>query len=367
MAKTESLVLEAPERLVMRSFEIPDLGPDDGLLEVELAGICGTDWKCFHGKTPYATPLIMGHEILGRLASVGKRMAQRTGLQEGDRVTVTGRVPCWSCADCYSGNYRYCRNRLSYGTWTSSNVPPHLWGAFGQYMYVAPGSILDKVDPSVPAEAAVLVQGVIANGYQWVRTFGRVQPRQVVLVQGCGPQGLACTLVAKECGASLIVVTGLAQDSQRLALAREFGADVTINVDEENVVERVRDLTGGAMADTVVEVSGSPTGIQASVQAVRRQGTIVLAGLTGKETLTPILMDHLVWNEITIKGAFTKGSVSVADSLALVASRRFPLEKMITHVYPLDQAEAAIRAIGGETPGLYPIKAAIRPNGAPAL
>src|SRR5579859_4024960 len=101
MAITESMVLEAPEKLAMRSFDIPDIGPDEGLLEVELAGICGTDWKTFHGKLSYPMPLILGHEILGRLAQVGSRLSERTGLTEGERVTVAGSVPCWSCRACH--------------------------------------------------------------------------------------------------------------------------------------------------------------------------------------------------------------------------------------------------------------------------
>lgn len=366
MLTTDSLVLEAPERLVMRTFEVPSIGPDEGLLEVELAGICGTDWKTFHGKLPYPTPVILGHEILGRLAQIGERMSHRTGLHEGDRVTVAGSVPCWSCRACHAGNYRFCPSKRSYGTSTPCTVPPHLWGAFGRYMYIAPGSILHRVDDSVPAEAAVLVQGVMANGYQWVGRHGKVRPGQSVVIQGCGPQGLGCAIAAREYGAALVVVTGLPRDNERLALAREFGADVTINVEEQDPLETVRDLTNGEMADTVIDVSGSPTAIPLSVQMTRRQGTLVLAGLTGKEAVTPMLMDRLVWNEITLQGAYTKGSEAVRDSLALIASRKYPLERMVTHTYPLEQAEQAIRAIGGEVDGLYPIKAAVRPNSARA-
>lgn len=346
----------------MQTFDLPAIGPDEALLEVELAGICGTDWKTFHGKLPYPTPVILGHEILGRLAEVGERLSERTGLRRGSRVTVAGSVPCWSCRLCHRGDYRFCPNKRSYGTSTPSTVPPHLWGAFGRYMYIAPGSILHRVDESVPAEAAVLAQGVIANGYQWVGRLGRVRPGQSVVIQGCGPQGLGCAIAAREHGARLIVVTGLARDGERLALARELGADVTIDVEQEDPLARLRELTNGDLADVVVDVSGSPKAIPRSVQMVRRQGTLVLAGLTGKETVTPMLMDQLVWNEITLQGAYTKGSEAVRDSLALIASRKYPLERMVTHTYPLEQAEQAIRAIGGEVEGLYPIKAAVRPN-----
>jgi alcohol dehydrogenase len=362
MRTTESLVLKAPGPLELQTFPLPTIGQEDGLLQVELAGICGTDWKTFHGKLPYPTPVILGHEILGRLAQVGPGLREKTGLQEGDRVSVAGSVPCWSCRACHTGSYRFCDSKRSYGTSTPCTEPPYLWGSFGRYMYLAPGSILHRVADDVPAEAAVLVQGVMANGFQWAGHLGQVRPRQAVVIQGCGPQGLGCTVAAREFGAALVIVTGLSRDAQRLDLAHAFGADATIDVEREDLQTRVRDLTGGELADVVIDVSGSPAAIAASVQLLHRQGTLVLAGLTGRETITPMLMDHLVWNEITVRGAYTKGSEAVRDSLALVASRKYPLEQMVSHTFGLDQAETAIRAIGGELPGTYPIKAAVRPG-----
>ncbi|MBI4491799.1 MAG: zinc-binding dehydrogenase [Chloroflexi bacterium] len=361
MPTVRAAVLEAPERLVLREFERPRLGPDDGLLEVELAAICGTDWKTFHGKLDYPLPLILGHEILGRIADMGERFAQRYGLSIGDRVAVEGSLPCWSCLECQTGEYRFCARRRSYGGRAPADVPPYLWGGFAALMYLAPGSLLHPVASDVPAEAAVLVPGVVANGIQWARILGGVKHQDVVVVQGCGPQGLACALVAHECGADRVLITGLSRDADRLALARELGADLAVDVERDHVVEVVGDLTHGRMADVVIDVSGSPRAIATSIELVRKQGTLVLGGLTGKETVTPLKIDALVWNEIKLQGVFTKGTQAIRDAIKLVESRKYPLERMITHRYPLERAEEAIRAIGGETPGVYPIKAAIVP------
>ncbi|MBI4491815.1 MAG: alcohol dehydrogenase catalytic domain-containing protein, partial [Chloroflexi bacterium] len=283
-----AMVLREPDRLELQEFDWPRIGPDEGLLEVELAGICGTDVKYFHGKLAIPLPLIMGHEILGRIAEVGERFAERYQLRVGDRVVVEGSVPCWSCLECQTGSYRFCKSRKGYGTTTSSSLPPHLWGAYASLMYLAPGSIVHKVSREVPAEAAVLSSGVIANGIQWGRTMSGLKHQDTVVVQGCGPQGLACALVAHECGADRVIVTGLSRDADRLALAREFGADRTIDVERENPVEVLRDLTGGRMADVVVDVSGSPKAIATSIELVRKQGTMVLGGLTGKDTITSL-------------------------------------------------------------------------------
>ncbi len=358
---TPAMVLEHPEDLRLREFARPEIGPDAALLAVELAGICGTDAKTFHGKLPYPTPLIMGHEILGHVAEIGERAAERWGVKVGDRVVVEGSVPCWACRQCHTGQYRFCRRKHGYGTNTSSSEPPHLWGAYAPLMYLAPGSILHRIDPSVPAAAAVLANGVIANGIQWVRNQGGVRYQDVVVVQGVGPEGLAMVVVAHECGARLVVATGLARDRQRLELARLFGADHTVNVEEQDPVAFVRELTNGEMADVVVDVSGSPKALAASLELAREQGTVICAGLTGKETVTPLLFDQVVWKELRLQGVFTKGADAVADSIALIESRKYPLEQMLTHTFPLDQAERAVRAIGGEIPGLYPVKAAIAP------
>ncbi len=361
MPMVTAAVLEAPERLVLREFERPRPGPDDGLLEVELAGICGTDWKSYHGKLDDPLPLILGHEILGRIAEGGERFMQRYQLHPGDRVMVESAIPCWACIDCQTGNYRFCTSKQGYGTTATSTRPPHLWGAFARYMYLAPGSVIHRIDNSLPAEAAV-VAGVIANGIQWARTRGGVRPRDVVVVQGCGPQGLAATLAAHDAGAREIITTGLARDAERLELARVFGATHTVDVERESVPDLVRELTDGRMADVVVDVSGSPRAIPVSTELVRKRGTLVLGGLTGKDVQTSLKIDTLVWNEVKVQGVFTKGVEAVQEAIKLVESRAYPVERMVTHKFPLQHAADAIKAIGGETPGLYPIKAVVVPE-----
>jgi alcohol dehydrogenase len=183
----------------------------------------------------------------------------------------------------------------------------------------------------------------------------------VVVVQGCGPQGLACALVARECGAEQVIVTGLTRDADRLALARDLGAHRTVDVQREDLGEVVRAATGGRMADVAIDVSGSPAAIAASIDLVRRQGTVILGGLTGKDTLTPLSIDALVWNQIKLQGVFTKGAQAIHDAIKLIESGKYPLERIVTHRYPFAAADEAIRAIGGELEGCYPIKAAVEP------
>ncbi|MBX5493401.1 MAG: alcohol dehydrogenase catalytic domain-containing protein [Chloroflexi bacterium] len=361
MATATAAVLEGVERLALREFPLPTIGPDDALLRVEMVGVCGTDYHVFDGTLAAPLPLILGHEILGRIAAIGERAATRYGVRAGDRVTVEGSVPCWACEACLTGSYRFCASKRGYGLRMPITEPPALWGAMAEYMYLAPGSVVHRVPESISAAVAI-VGGIVANGIQWLRRHGDVSVGDTVVIQGAGPQGLAATMVARESGAAQVIVTGLARDAGRLALARELGADHTLVADQEDVVARVHSLTGGRLADVVLDVTGSPQAIQASVQLVRRQGTLVLGGLTGKATITGLPLDHLVWNEIRLQGVYTKGADAIAAAHHFLATRghRYPLERMVSHVYPLAEAEQAIRAAGGAAGDQF-IKAAITP------
>jgi threonine dehydrogenase-like Zn-dependent dehydrogenase len=183
-----------------------------------------------------------------------------------------------------------------------------------------------------------------------------------VVIQGSGPQGLAATVVASEAGARQIIVTGLARDASRLELARELGAHHTLVADEVDVVAEVARLTDGKLADVVLDVTGSPAAIATSVEVVRTLGTVVLAGLTGKDAVTSLKIDRLVWNEIRLQGVYVKGEAAYAKALDFIARSgdRYPIDRIVSHLYPLDEAEAAILAAGGAVTDGF-VKAAVVP------
>lgn len=355
------MVLEAPQTFVEKTYNVPDPDPDSALVEIELAGICGTDVKVFRQELDaYPSPLILGHEILGRIVEMGTEFEEKHQLSIGDRVTINSIVPCLNCPQCAVGKHRFCPRRQQYGLSFSSEEPPHLLGAFTRFMYVKPGSMLRRIPEDIPAEAAILIEGVVANGMQWARTKAGVRPPDVVVVQGCGPQGLGCVAVAKECGAAVVIVTGMRRDADRLELAKEFGADHAFVVEDVDVVDEVRELTGGAMADKVIDVTGSPGAWSTTIGVAGVRSTVVVAGLTGGRSID-FSSDELVFKEITLKGALSKGQRAVMDAVELVTSRKYPFEAMVSHVFDVADTEKAIRAVAGELDGIYPIKAAIKP------
>jgi alcohol dehydrogenase len=356
-------VVKEPGKIELEEFTLPKIGPEDGLLRVEMVGVCGTDPGLYRGKVklgPY--PFILGHEILGRVEEVGSEMARRFGIKKGERVIVEAFIRCGHCDNCKKGNYRFCVNQSGYGGFISAETPPYLWGAYGEYMYLAPGSAgIYPVSEETPAEAAVLINAVISNGIRWVREMGGVTIGDTVVIQGVGQQGLAATIAAREAGAALVIVTGLSIDSERFKLAKEFGADVIINAEQEDVVFKITEITQGKLADVVVDVTGNPEALQIDPDIVKPQGTIVSAGITGTETITPLLMDKIVFKEIRLQGVLSNDITTMRPAIRLVESRKYPIEKIVTHKFPLLQAERAVQTTGKEFPADYPIKVVIKP------
>ncbi|MFH0913798.1 MAG: zinc-binding dehydrogenase [Chloroflexota bacterium] len=346
-------------------FDIPEIGENDGLLRVTMVGVCSSDAKNFYGaptRPESAFPLIMGHEINGVIERLGSKAAARWGVKPGDRVIVVATSGCGHCLTCVRGMPEYCRQpeAIGYGYRTSCRIPPHLWGGYGQYLYLHPGAIVFPFHTDLPDEAAVLVGAAIGNAVHWVRQAGQVSLGDAVVVQGAGPQGLCATAIARECGASPIIVTGLSRDRARLAMAAEFGADYTIDVEKEEVVSRVRELTRGNMADLVIDVSGSPAGVPVSIELVRPMGTVVYGSLTGAKK-AELVTDKLALNEIRYQGVFSHNAKSALEALRLAETRKYPFEKLVTHKLPLKEAERGLALVYGKVEGESPIKVVLEP------
>ena len=355
----------APGTMELREFPRPKTGADDGLLRVEANGICGSDVETFRGHMGGPRPaFIPGHEPLGIIEEIGDRAAERWGVQRGDRVAVEVIVPCRACQDCLTGGYQFCRNRKYGHGVTSVDTPPAVWGGLAEYMYISPTSVLHKMDASLPAELAAMYNGLGA-GVRWACHLGGVGLGDTVLVLGAGQRGIAAVVASKAAGAGTVIITGLEADAHKLAMAREFGADHTVVVDgeaAEDVVKRVEEITGGEMADVVLELTPMAGGpVTDAMLAARRGGTVVLAGLKGHREI-PLQTDLIINRALTVRGAFGVDSRGMEDAIALLQSRRFPLEKMHTHTFGLADTALAIQTLGGDVPGEKAIHVSVHPN-----
>jgi 2-desacetyl-2-hydroxyethyl bacteriochlorophyllide A dehydrogenase len=346
-------VLVGPERLEAQEFPVPKVGADDGLLKVEAAGICGSDWEQFRGRlkaVPETYPVIPGHEIVGRIEDVGPAAAARWNVEPGDRVVIGMTIA----------------GRGVYGLTNTTTSAPSLWGGYADYMYLHPGADVYKVPDGVSAEVAALYVP-LSNGVKWTTQIPHLAMGDVVVVQGPGQQGLGCAIAAMEAGASKVIVTGTSSDHGRLALARLLGVHVTIDVEAEDPVDAIREATGGRMADLVLDISAEATApVALSLDMVRNGGQVVLAGLKSEAAVSGFISDKIVLKGITIRGssAPTTGDPHrhLRVALDLMASGRYPLERLCTHSFSLDDAEKAVRTVGRQFPDEDPVHVTICPT-----
>lgn len=352
-------VRTAPGTTEMRELAKPRIDADSALLKVEVAGICGTDAKLYFN--PPATPatqgpVIMGHENVGVIEEAGEQFKIRHGLKEGDRVFVEHYVACFNCEWCRIGEYRHCEatdwrtnpdaRRFGY---TSADMPGTLWGGFSEYMYLPWNAVLHKVPDTVTPELAGLVMP-LSNGIEWALLTAGIGYNDTVLIQGPGQQGLAQLVASKQAGASKIIMSGTTRDASRLELARELGADAAIDILTEDPRDKVMELTDGRGVDYVLDCT-SRAGTAPLLLGVdvltRREGTMLIQGELAAFPDFPV--KKITEKAITIKSARGHSYRACELAIAQIASGRFPLEKLATHRYGIDQVDHAIRVLAGET------------------
>lgn len=365
MNQTRAIVATGPGKLEIRSYPLPDIGEEDGILKVELAGVCGSDPGIFKGKTsraPRPYPIILGHEIVGRIYKMGAGAQKRYGVKEGDRVIIEYAFGCGMCKPCLSGRYTLCERYFNYGSMVSCQNPPHLFGAYADYLYIHPRAMVHRIGDDLSPEEGVMICAVLGNGVRWLRHIGGVTIGQPVAIVGPGQQGLAAAAVAKEAGAGPIMVIGLERDASRLEMALRFGADVVINADRKDPIKAVSDATGGAMAELVMDVSGHPNGARLALDLAGIGASIILPGLYGGQTEIPLLLDRAVFREIRIIGVFSHDFHAVVPAIEMAKRRKYPLKDMISHRIPLEKAGYALALVGGDIQGESPMKVVLDPD-----
>ncbi|MES3636619.1 alcohol dehydrogenase catalytic domain-containing protein [Mycobacterium intracellulare] len=347
-------VRTAPGITELREFPMPDLPHDGALMRVEVAGICGTDVKMY-AKPVIPAPVIMGHENVGVIVKAGRDFTKLRGFGEGDRVFLEHYVPCFRCEWCHIGEYRHCEatdwrtnpDARRYG-YTSADNPYHLWGGFAQYVYLPWNAVLHRVPDNVSAELAGIVTP-LSNGIEWTLFDARVGYGSTVLIQGPGQQGLSQTVTAKQAGASLIIITGTTRDAARLELAKTLGADHVINISVEDPLERILEITVGKGVDVVLDCTAGAGAapVLLGIEALKRRGgTMVVQGELAAFPDFPL--KKMTEKAITVKSARGHSFRACELALAQLSSHRFPLERLTTHKFGLDEVDRAIKCVGGE-------------------
>ena len=355
----QAVVFDAdrPRQFEIRQFEIPaTVGAGETLVGVHLAGVCGSDMHTFLGWPDYGV-VIPGHEAMGEIVAVGEGVVDANGkrLKVGDRVVPEATIPCLKCAVCRGFGSRYdktvdytaCEDCQLWGA-IPLGEPVWLNGAYAEYIQVPANCMLHRVDDDVSDEEAVLLEP-LSVGVKAILKAG-VTIGDVVLVEGPGPIGLACAVAAIQCGASHVIVTGVDGDDSRLDLALELGATGTINVGREAPLERLLDLSGGRKADRVIDTTGAVPAFELGLKLTARNGVYTCVGGYRHETTLPLPPDYCLRNKIDIRFSHN-GTNCYQLAYQIIRSHQYPLHRMITHRYPLVQAQSALESLSRRESG----------------
>jgi L-iditol 2-dehydrogenase len=311
----------------LKEVPIPEVAGHEILIEVKAAGICGTDLHIYHDEFPYWPPVILGHEFAGVIARVGKDVV---GWKPGDRVVGEPHtMACGNCWLCLTGNRQLCPSKRSPG-WGID-------GCFARYMRYPEPALLHRIPDELAFEEAALVEPA-ANVVHDVLERGRVEPADAVAVIGPGPIGLIAAMAAKTAGASKVFLLGMNADEEfRLSAARTMPAlDFVWNVEKEDVVSRIADLTAGRGSDLVIEASGSEAGISLGVELVRKTGRLSAIGLTARDRIQ-FPYDAAMFKSIDFFFNLSTSYSSWDRAIHLIAAQKINVKPLITHKGGLDR------------------------------
>jgi len=304
-------------------------GPDQVLIEVKAAGVCGSDIHMWREQQSWAVklPLVLGHEFCGVVADVGSNV---NGFQTGQRVACeTAASVCGQCVYCLSGNYNLCPNRLGYGALAD--------GAFTSYVLARP-QILHHIPDNVPFEHAALTEPICV-AYNALVEKTMMKPGDLVVIQGPGPIGIMALQIVRLRGAGTIVVLGTDADAHRLEVAAELGAHHTVNIQREDAAALVKSLGDGFGADLIVDCTGVSRALKQSMDLVRPNGRITKIGW-GPQPLD-FSLDPLVGKAVTLQGSFSHTYPTWERVLGLLSTGQVNLDPVIGGVYGLDEWEEA--------------------------
>ena len=355
-------VFTGDSRVEVREFPNPEPPEGGAVLRVEAVGLCGSDVAQFEGikNDPRAVfPVVPGHEIVGRIEQLGAHGAERLGVAEGDRVAVDEVVRCGRCPECRRLLTFGCREKHVYGMTMRADTGPGLGGGYGERMILLPGTLVYRLPEGPRAEDLTLFEP-LANAVNWVQQAG-VGLGDVVVVQGPGHQGLAVVQAAIAAGAGTVVVTGTSADTVRFEAAHAVGANHVVDVEEDDPVDFVADLTNGQMADVVFDVaSGSPATIPLALDLVRLEGDVVLAGLKHFAVVEGLVTDQIPLRGLTIHGGMAYTMPSMRAAVELLRSGRLDPVPLRGEVLTLEDIDLAIRLLTRTEPGRDAVRVTLK-------
>ncbi len=329
----KAAVLVETGKIEIREIDGQTVGPDDILIKTAYAGVCGSDLHAFGGKHPFRKPpVILGHELAGTVVECGAGVG---GYRHGDRVTVMPLVACGTCRLCRMGRENVCLNKQvpGAGAWL---------GSFAEYA-LAKASITYKLGEATPCELGVLAEP-LAVGVHAVQRQARLEPGSRVLVLGGGTIGILTALAARAAGAGDIVATDLFEFN--LALLRSLCGAAIIHAAEAGWEERLARAYPDKF-DATFLCSGAPATVGQAVRQTRRGGRIIVTGLFLEPV--PVDLTAVTLGELEVIGSQIYDHRDFRAAVDWIDAGRFDFRRLLTHVFPLEQAQHALTILANRT------------------
>lgn len=328
-------VKSGPGNVELREVPVPEIGPDDVLMKVYAAGICGSDLLIQEDRHFYRAPVTQGHEFSGVAYKVGRNVKR---VVEGDKFVAD--IECGA------------------GDWLGVTID----GAFAPYMCV-PEHVIYRISEDINIEHAGMTELIVAT-HHLIQERAQVRVGDDVVIVGPGPMGIVATQYAKICGARRVILVGLKSDEKRLEIGRQVGADITL-YSEDNPGEAVMEITDGKGAEFVLECSASALGVQRAIDCARKayegpggKGVVVFISLWGQEIT--VNLDQVSLGQLDIRGSWSwNGRETWEHAVDLLERGLFDLEPLITSHYELEDWETAFTSLREKRD----LKAMFLPNG----
>ncbi|MGB3485025.1 MAG: erythritol/L-threitol dehyrogenase [Mycobacterium sp.] len=342
--KMQAVVCHGPNDYRLEEVSVPQRGPGEALIRVEAVGICASDLKCYHGAAKFwgdenrpawaETMVIPGHEFVGVVVELDDEAAQRWNIEVGDRVVSEQIVPCWECLFCKRGNYHMCQPHDLYGF--KRRTP----GAMASYMIYPVQALVHKVSKDIAPAHAAFAEPLSCSLHAVERA--QITFEDTVVVAGCGPIGLGMIAGAKAKNAMRVIALDMAPE--KLELAKKCGADLTINIAEQDAVQIVKDLTDGYGADVYLEGTGHTSAVPQGLNLLRKLGRYVEYGVFGSDVTVDwsIISDD---KELDVLGAHL-GPYCWPAAIKMIESGVLPMDEICTHQLPLTEFQKGLDLVG---------------------
>jgi threonine dehydrogenase-like Zn-dependent dehydrogenase len=332
----------------MQEVPWPHIPPKAALIKIGACGVCGTDQHILkgHWPKPLPWPFTLGHELAGVVVEIGDElktdfMGKPIGL--GSKLMLPPLMPCGHCDWClhYPETANKCLTPVYYGRYLGFDKPPHLWGGWAEYVYVDLGELPGTKIYKLPDDMSLLLGSLSEPLTSCIRAFNRAikaggfRWNDTVVIQGTGPIGILAVAAAQEMGAGRVIAVG-APEEPRLRLARDFGAEATVDIEQvttsEARIEAVRDIVGGYGADLVMDCSGHPSAGPEGIEFLRDGGTYVEMGQFTDAGAIQTNWHRICTKDLNVLGswAFTANDLPLGVEMLYKARDKYPWRKMQT-------------------------------------